>query len=104
MELLMRLRFLPTVVLALVLGAVGLQAQIATQTAPTLQPQLWTWDTVKEHFELSNTTLMANRLNIDELKAQEITAHLRPNPDFTLSAAGTQIAPRHGVWQPFPWN
>ena len=97
----MRSRFLPTVVLALVLGAVGLQAQIAPQAAPTLQPQLWTWDTVKEHFELSNTTLMANRLNIDELKAQEITAHLRPNPDFTLSADGTQVAPSHGVWQPF---
>jgi len=39
-------------------------------------------------------------LNIDELKAQEITAHLRPNPDFTLSADGTQIAPSHGVWTP----
>jgi len=40
-------------------------------------------------------------LNIDELKAQEITAHLRPNPDFTLTADGTQITPSHGVWQPF---
>ena len=44
---------------------------------------------------------MANKLNIDELKAEEITAHLRPNPDFTLSADGTQIAPSRGVWQPF---
>lgn len=44
---------------------------------------------------------MASRLNIDELKAEEITAHLRPNPDFTLSADGTQIAPSHGVWTPF---
>src|SRR5262249_3735563 len=35
------------------------------------------------------------------LKAQEITAHLRPNPDFTLSADGTQIAPSHGAWTPF---
>jgi len=100
-ELLMRSRFLPTTALALVLGAVGLQAQTTPQPAPSTQPQVWTWDTVKEHFELSNTTLMANRLNIDELKAQEITAHLRPNPDFTLSADGTQIAPSHGVWQPF---
>jgi cobalt-zinc-cadmium efflux system outer membrane protein len=40
-------------------------------------------------------------LNIDELKAQEITANLRPNPDFTLTADGTQITPSHGVWQPF---
>lgn len=44
---------------------------------------------------------MAAKLNIDELKAEEITAHLRPNPDFTVSADGTQIAPSHGVWQPF---
>jgi cobalt-zinc-cadmium efflux system outer membrane protein len=55
---------------------------------------------VKDRFELNNTTLQASRLNIDELKAQEITAHLRPNPDFTLSADGTQIAPSHGVWTP----
>lgn len=44
---------------------------------------------------------MAAKLNVDELKAQEITAHLRPNPDFTLSADGTQITPSHGNWQPF---
>jgi len=62
---------------------------------------MWTWEQVKQHFELSNTTLMANKLNIDELKAEEITAHLRPNPDFTLSADGTQIVPSRGVWQPF---
>lgn len=62
---------------------------------------VWTWEQVKGNFELANTTLMASKLNIDELKAQEITAHLRPNPDFTLSADGTQIAPSRGVWQPF---
>jgi cobalt-zinc-cadmium efflux system outer membrane protein len=75
----------------------SLYAQIAPQAAP----QLWTWVTVKDSFELRNTTLQASRLNIDELKAQEITAHLRPNPDFTLSADGTQIAPSRGVWTPF---
>jgi cobalt-zinc-cadmium efflux system outer membrane protein len=62
--------------------------------------QVWTWDEVKDRFELNNTTLQASRLNIDEMKGQEITAHLRPNPDFTLSADGTQIAPSHGVWTP----
>jgi len=50
---------------------------------------------------MGNSTLLAAKLNIDELKAEEITAHLRPNPDFTLSADGTQISPSHGVWQPF---
>lgn len=75
----------------------------AQQPAPTSPPalQVWTWDDVKNRFELNNTALMAARLNIDELKAQEITAHLRPNPDLTLSADGTQISPSHGHWQPF---
>jgi outer membrane protein, heavy metal efflux system len=71
------------------------------QAPPAPAPVVWTWDQVKDRFQLNNTTLQANRLNIDELKAQEITAHLRPNPDFTLSADGTQIAPSHGVWTPF---
>jgi cobalt-zinc-cadmium efflux system outer membrane protein len=97
----MRSTFLATAVAALALRAVCLHAQITPQAPPSIHTQVWTWDTVKEQFELSNTTLMANRLNIGELKAEEITAHLRPNPDFTLSADGTQIAPSHGVWQPF---
>ena len=77
-------------------------AAVCAQTPPqAVAPQVWTWDQVKDRFQLSNTTLMAAKLNIDELKAQEITAHLRPNPDFTLTADGTQISPSHGVWQPF---
>lgn len=73
----------------------------AQQPPPPSVPVVWTWDTVKDHFGLSNTTLIAAKLNVDELKAQEITANLRPNPDFTLSADGTQIAPSRGAWQPF---
>ena len=80
---------------------VTLCAQATPQAAPSAMAQVWTWDLVKDHFELNNTTLQASRLNIDELKAQEITAHLRPNPGFTLSADGTQISPSHGVWKPF---
>ena len=34
-------------------------------------------------------------------KAEEITAYLRPNPQFTLSVDGTQVAPHNGVWTPF---
>jgi cobalt-zinc-cadmium efflux system outer membrane protein len=62
----------------------------------------WTWDKVKERFQANNPTLLADKLNIDESKAQEITAFLRPNPNFTLSADGTQIAPYKGIWRPFP--
>jgi cobalt-zinc-cadmium efflux system outer membrane protein len=45
--------------------------------------------------------LKADADNVDEMKAEEITAYLRPNPQFTLSADGTQIAPKNGVWTPF---
>jgi outer membrane protein, heavy metal efflux system len=76
-------------------------AQTPSQSPPIVPPQVWTWEQIKEHFELNNTTLMAGKLNLDELKAQEITAHLRPNPEMTVSADGTQIAPSHGIWQPF---
>jgi cobalt-zinc-cadmium efflux system outer membrane protein len=94
---------------ALILGAASLYAQAAPPAAPAPAPsfasssasQVWTWDNVKDRFHTNNPTLLAGFLNIDELKAQEITANLRPNPDFTLSADGTQIAPSHGVWQPF---
>jgi len=61
----------------------------------------WTWEKVRERFEVNNPTLRASRLNIDESKAEEITAYLRPNPNFTLTADGTQIAPYKGEWRPF---
>jgi outer membrane protein, heavy metal efflux system len=63
--------------------------------------QSLTWEQVRARFEQSNPTLLADKLNIDESRAQEITAFLRPNPTFTLSADGTQISPDKGVWRPF---
>jgi len=63
--------------------------------------QALTWEQVRARFEQSNPTLLADTLNIEESKAEEITAFLRPNPTFSLSADGTQIAPSQGVWKPF---
>jgi len=60
----------------------------------------YTWDQVKDKFEAANPTLKADTINVQEVKAQEITAYLRPNPQFTLSTDGTQIAPYQGVWKP----
>lgn len=59
------------------------------------------WQQLKQKFESTNPTLKAAQLNIDESKAAEITAYLRPNPDFTLLADGTQVAPSAGIWKPF---
>ena len=67
-----------------------------------------TWEDVKEKFEASNPTLRAARLNIDESRAQEITAYLRPNPDFgtgvdQIVPFSTQPSPATGasVYRPF---
>jgi outer membrane protein, heavy metal efflux system len=59
-----------------------------------------TWDQVRQRFEQNNPTLQAGEFNISESKAEEITAYLRPNPDFSLTADGTQIGPNKGVWKP----
>lgn len=59
------------------------------------------WEQVRSRFEANNPTLLADRLNVEESKAEEITADLRPNPSFNLTVDGTQIAPNNGVWQPF---
>jgi cobalt-zinc-cadmium efflux system outer membrane protein len=45
-----------------------------------------TWQQVKDKFEASNQTLKAAQLNIDEARAGDITANLRPNPTFTATA------------------
>ena len=42
-----------------------------------------TWQEVKDQFEAANPTLRAGRVGVDEARAQEITAYLRPNPDMT---------------------
>jgi cobalt-zinc-cadmium efflux system outer membrane protein len=59
-----------------------------------------TWDQVKAKFEAGNPALRADADNVDEMRAEEITAYLRPNPQFTGTVDGTQIAPEHGVWEP----
>jgi outer membrane protein, heavy metal efflux system len=47
--------------------------------------QALTWQQVREKFETTNPTLRALQLGIDESRASEITAYLRPNPDFTTN-------------------
>jgi outer membrane protein, heavy metal efflux system len=68
---------------------------------PASAQQGLTWEQVRDRFEQNNPTLQAYKLSVDESKAQEITAFLRPNPNLGLAVDGTQIAPNHGVWQPF---
>jgi cobalt-zinc-cadmium efflux system outer membrane protein len=76
-----------------VLGIVVLASSASAQ-------QALTWDQVKAKFEAANPALKADELNVEEMKAEEITAFLRPNPQFTAATDGTQLAPHSGVWQP----
>lgn len=44
-----------------------------------------TWEEVRDKFEKSNPTLRAGQVGVEEFRAAEITAHLRPNPNLALS-------------------
>lgn len=54
-------------------------------TQGALAQQAFTWQEIREKFEATNPTLRAGQIGIDESKAQEITAYLRPNPSFTAT-------------------
>ncbi len=62
--------------------------------------QSLTWDQVKARFEATNPALKADADNVDEMRAEEITAYLRPNPQFGVTVDGTQIVPNKGIWEP----
>lgn len=53
----------------------------------------FSWRQIVQKFEATNPTLKANKLNIDESRAAEVTAYLRPNPDFSVTADGFQVSP-----------
>ena len=60
-------------------------AMVAAEHALPAQ-QTYSWQDIQRKFEMANPTLRAGQYNIDEAHAQEITAYLRPNPDFTFAA------------------
>ena len=80
----------------------GLSIALALALVPAARAQQpITWDEVRAKFEAANPALKADADNVDEMRAEEITAFLRPNPQFTLSVDGNQAAPHNGVWTPF---
>lgn len=77
-----------------------LPSRLRAQAAPSTTAP-YTWDQIRLMFESMNPTLKANQANVDESRAEEITANLRPNPEVSVSTDGTQITPINGVWKPF---
>ncbi len=74
---------------------VWLAAAIAvTVPTGTFAQKVLTWQQVRDQFEATNPTLLAGRTGIEEARAQEVTAYLRPNPDMTTTV--DQFAPFNG--------
>lgn len=62
-----------------ILAALCVPGAFAQPAGPPL-----TWGQIKTLFEAANPNLKAGQLSVQESKAQEITAYLRPNPDMTF--------------------
>jgi len=67
---------------------------IALSTTSGFAQKALTWQEVRDKFAASNPTLRAGQIGIDESRAQEITANLRPNPNLAILA--DQIDPFSG--------
>ena len=63
-------------------GFVVLTIHCLAQTL--LAQQSFSWQEIRDKFESTNPTLRASRIGIDESRAAEITAFLRPNPQQSL--------------------
>src|SRR5215831_5120108 len=55
------------------------------------QPRALTWQELKDRFEAGNPSLQAGQLAIDESKADQITAYLRPNPFASVLSDQVEI-------------
>src|SRR5438876_564981 len=64
------------------------------------QATVLNWEQIKTRFRTQNPSVLAGQINIEESKANEITAGLRPNPEFTFTTDGFQVTPHAGVWRP----
>ncbi len=56
---------------------------VGSMAKTVLAQKVLTWQQAEEEFEKSNPTLRAAQIGIDESRAEEVTAFLRPNPDLT---------------------
>jgi cobalt-zinc-cadmium efflux system outer membrane protein len=66
-------------VCATCLALVSIAAPAAAQQAPL------SWADVRDRFRATNPTVAAGRIGVDESKADEVTAFLRPNPVWSLT-------------------
>src|ERR1700741_2085006 len=72
----------------------GIGLLIALSATSAFPQKALTWQEVRDKFEAANPILRAGQIGIDESRAQEITANLRPNPSLTILT--DQIDPFNG--------
>lgn len=61
----------------------GLAMAAALLHHAALAQHAFTWQEIRQNFEAANPALQATRIGVQEFRAQEITANLRPNPSLT---------------------
>ena len=69
---------------------------IAGCTSNGSAQQVLSWQQVRDKFLAANPTLQASQLSIQESKANEITAGLRPNPQLSFTTDQYQFFPSGG--------
>jgi cobalt-zinc-cadmium efflux system outer membrane protein len=75
-------------------------AATALGQTPGPQQKTLTWQAAQDEFRSSNSTLMASAISVDEARAEEITAFLRPNPELVFGL--DQLTPFNGnPYRPF---
>ncbi len=75
-------------------------ALLASSATVLLAQRTLTWEDAKRELRASNPNLSAARIGIEQSRADETTAFLRPNPEVTVSA--DQVAPFNGnPYRPF---
>jgi cobalt-zinc-cadmium efflux system outer membrane protein len=71
----------------------GLLLTVACLGQNTIQSRTVSWKEVQDQFRANNLELLAGKVTIDEARADETTAFLRPNPNLTLG--WDQLTPFH---------
>src|SRR5262252_1922416 len=60
-------------------------AGVAIRVSAQTPAQVLTWPDVRDRFRSTNPTLQAGQIGIEESRATEITAFLRPNPQCAVA-------------------
>jgi outer membrane protein, heavy metal efflux system len=75
----------------------GLFSAACLTTAAHAQQQSFTWEQIRDKFLSANPTLKAQAQSIESNRANEITAGVRPNPQFQNDTSSATI----GIYQQF---